>query len=92
MFFIQTICDSFKNKSILATNGKFDLPSEESIKISYKLSPYKASWCNQFMALLWRSFITNSREPMITRIKFSQTIVSFLVCLVISLQNKLLLS
>lgn len=57
-------------------------PPEEALKTSEPTTtvkvrtgnPYKATWCGQFRALLWRSFITNSREPMITRIKLSQTI------------------
>jgi hypothetical protein len=39
-------------------------------------SPYKASWIAQFRALLWRSFLSVIKEPMIMQVRFAQTIVS----------------
>ena len=57
------------------TNLDDNQQQQEISKITITTA-YKASWWEQFQALLWRSFITNSREPMITRIKLSQTIVN----------------
>lgn len=37
---------------------------------------YKASWCRQLWAVLWRSWITNSRDIIIFRIRIFQSIVS----------------
>ena len=38
-------------------------------------SPYKASWWSQFKALLWRSFLSVIKEPMIMQVRLFQTIV-----------------
>lgn len=38
---------------------------------------YKASWCRQLGAVLWRSWITNNRDVIIFRIRLFQAIVSF---------------
>lgn len=54
-------------------------PTNESINqvdFTSGQSVYKASWFGQFKALLWRSFISNIREPMIIRVKLTQ----YLVC------------
>ena len=39
-------------------------------------SPYKASWVSQFKALLWRSFLSVSKEPIIMKVRIVQTTVS----------------
>ena len=39
-------------------------------------SPYKASWWSQFKALLWRSFLSVIKEPIIMQVRIVQTIVS----------------
>ncbi len=39
-------------------------------------SPYKASWLEQFRAVMWRSAKAVSREPLLINVRFSQTIVS----------------
>ena len=38
-------------------------------------SRYGASWMQQFVSVLWRSWVTNIRDPMVLRVKFFQTIV-----------------
>lgn len=76
---IELICSSYNEKQKLLLNGIKEPTSEETkaqSTVESNIDPYKATWWGQFRALLWRSFITNSREPMITRIKLSQTIVS----------------
>ncbi|XP_069178587.1 protein white-like isoform X1 [Procambarus clarkii] len=35
-------------------------------------SPYKASWCAQFQALVWRAWLEVLREPHLVRIRFFQ--------------------
>ena len=46
-------------------------------------SPYKASWGAQFSALMWRSFLSVIKEPLIVKVRIAQTIVrqhlSFLI-------------
>ncbi len=41
-----------------------------------KASPYKASWTEQFWALLWRSWLSVIKEPMVIQVKLFQTVVS----------------
>lgn len=38
-------------------------------------SPYKATWCEQFSAVLWRSWLSVIKEPLLVRVRFMQTIV-----------------
>lgn len=43
-------------------------------------SPYKASWWAQFRAVLWRSWLSVTKEPMLIKVRFLQTImVSILI-------------
>ncbi len=39
-------------------------------------SPYRASWVAQFRAVLWRSWISMLKEPMVIRVRLIQTVVS----------------
>ena len=41
-----------------------------------KSSPYKASWWEQFTALLWRSWLSIVKDPLILRIRIGTSIVS----------------
>ena len=45
------------------------------LKQAEQRSPYKASWMAQFKALMWRSFLSVIKEPMIVQVRFAQTIV-----------------
>lgn len=40
-----------------------------------KRSPYKASWIAQFKAVMWRSWLSMKKEPVLTRVRILQTIV-----------------
>ncbi|XP_030849345.1 protein white-like [Strongylocentrotus purpuratus] len=42
-------------------------------------SPYKASWWQQFRACSWRAFQNNRREPLMTTVRFTQTVVIALI-------------
>merc|ERR1719282_848131 len=42
-------------------------------------SPYKASWFSQFSALMWRSFLSVIKEPLIVKVRIAQTIVIALI-------------
>lgn len=55
---------------------------------SEKRSPYKANWWQQFKAVLWRSFLSVMKEPMIMQVRIIQTIVIALVLGVIYLGQK----
>ena len=45
-------------------------------------SPYKASWSQQFRALLWRNWMTVVREPLIMKVRITQAVVSSLKVLI----------
>ncbi|KAF7270964.1 hypothetical protein GWI33_016096 [Rhynchophorus ferrugineus] len=42
-------------------------------------SPYKASWCAQFRAVLWRSWLSILKEPLLVRVRLLQTILVSLI-------------
>ncbi|OXA56819.1 protein white isoform X2 [Folsomia candida] len=42
-------------------------------------SPYKASWVAQFRAVLWRSWMSMIKEPMVIRVRLIQTLVIALI-------------
>ncbi|KAL1138055.1 hypothetical protein AAG570_009750 [Ranatra chinensis] len=82
---IDMVCDSFENSEI---GGK--LSSESEFKIQEKsmfpswgdpwtspksLSPYKASWWIQFKAVLWRSWLSVMKEPVLIKVRMLQTIM-----------------
>ena len=72
---IDQICRSFQetggqdDRRTVREPG--DLPS-----LSPLSSPYKTSWSQQFRALLWRSWLTVVREPLIMKVRISQAVVS----------------
>nr|XP_012233125.1 PREDICTED: protein white isoform X1 [Linepithema humile] len=85
---IKTACDTFRRseyglKIALETeiHGEFEdaLKQLKHSKDSDR-SPYKASWCEQFRAVLWRSWLSVIKEPLIIKVRLLQTImVSLLI-------------
>ena len=83
---IYEICDNFKAsqnghelfETIQKSYSAVDYVehNQDAMKVH---SPYKASWWAQFLALLWRSWLTVIREPIVLRVKAFQTLVSFCV-------------
>ncbi len=41
-----------------------------------KKSPYKASWLAQFNAVMWRSWLSMRKEPLLIKVRLLQTVVS----------------
>ena len=82
---IKELCDAYdtseygkKNFQAAQANQPVALEiSEETTTSNIKLkrSPYKASWCAQFSAVLWRSWISVVREAKAFRVKTMTTIV-----------------
>ena len=72
---IDLICRSFQETGGQEARGALREPGEPSI-LSAPSSPYKASWSQQFRALLWRSWLTVVREPLIMRVRITQAVVS----------------
>ncbi|XP_076634762.1 ABC transporter G family member 3 [Colletes latitarsis] len=87
---INTVCDAFQKSDqgikialeAEATNGEFEDSLRDS-KNHENRSPYKASWCEQFRAVLWRSWLSVIKEPILIKIRLLQTVmVSLLVGIV----------
>ncbi|XP_033221030.1 ABC transporter G family member 3-like [Belonocnema kinseyi] len=85
---INTICDTFQ-KSAMGTKialeagtiqGEYEDLVDWKIGSSRGTSPYKASWCEQFRAVLWRSWLSVIKEPILIKVRFLQTVmVSLLI-------------
>ena len=43
-------------------------------------SPYKASWWSQMRAVLWRSWISILKEPLLIKVRILQTLVRIYFC------------
>lgn len=85
---IETTCDTFRRSEYGANialqaeivHGEFEdtLKRFEHSKNSGRV--YKASWCEQFRAVLWRSWLSVIKEPILIKVRFLQTImVSLLI-------------
>lgn len=60
---VNTIASDFGHGEL--TNGK-----------SNGHTAYRASWWTQFYAILWRSWLSVLKEPMLVKVRLLQTIVS----------------
>ncbi|XP_033355100.1 protein white-like isoform X3 [Bombus vosnesenskii] len=87
---INTVCDTFQKSDhgikialeAEAVSGEFE-DSLQDAKYSKNRSPYKASWCEQFHAVLWRSWLSVIKEPILIKVRLLQTVmVSLLVGIV----------
>ncbi|XP_014285221.1 protein white [Halyomorpha halys] len=88
---IEMVCDSYKNSDIgekmilqaeLATQGTKNNWGlwADNWSSPKALSPYKASWMAQFRAVLWRSWLSVMKEPVLIKVRMLQT---FMVALMI---------
>ena len=69
---IEKICRAFNETPVgQELKGVGEGHSSSSLT-SEKSSPYKTSWATQFRALLWRSWLTVIREPLIMKVRISQ--------------------
>ena len=57
-------------------------------KIKTGSSPYKASWWEQFLALLWRSWLSVIKEPLVVKVRLIQTVMIALVLGIIYLGQR----
>ncbi|ODM89457.1 Protein white, partial [Orchesella cincta] len=78
------ICDKFANsdeaQDALQMAAMFERDDRLSVALKEvervrKKSPFKASWCAQFRACLWRSWLTVLKDPLIMKIQLVQTII-----------------
>ncbi|XP_070566509.1 protein white-like [Ptychodera flava] len=91
---VEKICDAYDSSSYakdvfdrVKPRGGYG-PIEDLERINGR-SPYKASWCAQFRAVLWRTYLDTSREPMIIRVRTFQTIIIALIIGLVFLQQPL---
>ncbi|KAJ8914462.1 hypothetical protein NQ315_011403 [Exocentrus adspersus] len=89
---IAMICDSFERSDLgvkmvvdSATMTADSECSESDIWINGRKrnSRYKASWFAQFKALLWRSWLSILKEPLLIKVRLLQTIMIALVLVAI---------
>lgn len=82
---IKMTCDTFQ-KSEYGTkiaseteviHSKFEDSLRKMEYLDFNKSPYKASWCEQFRAVLWRSWLSVIKEPILIKVRFLQTVVRF---------------
>nr|XP_031835364.1 protein white [Nomia melanderi]XP_031835365.1 protein white [Nomia melanderi]XP_031835366.1 protein white [Nomia melanderi] len=87
---INTVCDAFQKSEhgikialeAEAVNGEFEDSLRDSSYADSR-SPYKATWCEQFRAVFWRSWLSVIKEPILIKIRMLQTImVSLLIGIV----------
>ena len=67
----------FQFKAFFDTQCEFAALSDVATEKSK--SPYKASWGAQMNALMWRSWLSVIKEPLIVKVRIAQTIVSSFV-------------
>lgn len=78
---IKTICDTFANSSIAkGVNDQIVIHRAESLYLHpldvASGNGYRASWFTQFWAILWRSWLSVLKEPMLVKVRLFQTSVS----------------
>lgn len=81
---IRRICDSYavsdmakKVQAFVASERKGAVKSLEPVKGTGSQG-YRATWFTQFRAILWRSWLTVLKEPMLVKVRLIQTFVSYL--------------
>ncbi|KMQ93279.1 protein white [Lasius niger] len=79
---IKTTCDTFRSseygRQIVTEAETVHGEFESSLKYRSKnpnRSPYKASWCEQFRAVLWRSWLSVIKEPILIKVRLLQTVM-----------------
>ncbi|XP_011149501.1 protein white [Harpegnathos saltator] len=85
---IKTTCDAFQTSDYgmkiaseaEAVHGDFEDSLRGLKQPRSSGSPYKATWCEQFRAVLWRSWLSVIKEPILIKVRLLQTImVSLLI-------------
>jgi len=84
---VRKICDEFdvssggqEIKQVLKFQRPNSYLSSSLENVSRQTrSPYKANWCKQFTALLWRGFLSTLKDPKLLQIKLILAIVVALI-------------
>ncbi|CAH3167368.1 unnamed protein product [Pocillopora meandrina] len=86
---VKVICDAYRENNTDSISSE-SLGKQDSFKDEvYTRSPYKASWCQQFRSVFWRSWLTNNRDVMIFRIRLYQSIFVGLLAGIIYFRTKI---
>nr|BBC77943.1 ABC transporter White [Thermobia domestica] len=75
---IEFICDKYATSEEGKRLQDQSQPSDTkvtSLGVSSIESPYKCSWWSQFRAVLWRSWISVLKEPILMRVRIIQTLL-----------------
>lgn len=78
---VENVCNSFEKtntyKNMITENEELAKSSNVGYKVNFDAdeSRYGASWFAQFRSVLWRSWVTNIRDPMVFKAKLFQSIV-----------------
>lgn len=85
---IRKICDAYAvsdlAKNVQTLIGEAALSAEPNLEaIVGDSRGYRATWWTQFRAILWRSWLTVMKEPMMVRVRLIQTIVSMAYTVVV---------
>lgn len=81
---VNRVCDMFENSKIgrkivfevEKANFHEDFASYEKKKCTSRVKAFKATWWEQFRAVLWRSWLSVIKEPILIKVRLLQTIVS----------------
>ncbi|XP_044732202.1 protein white [Chrysoperla carnea] len=90
---IDMICDNYQTSDLgqrvtleaaEAANNQYRFGGQTVMEsMTERRSPYKANWIRQFRAVLWRSWISVIKEPILIKVRLLQSVlVSFLIGLI----------
>ncbi|KAK5645430.1 hypothetical protein RI129_006730 [Pyrocoelia pectoralis] len=87
---VNMICDAFARSDCgvkvaveAATVEKEEYKFGDYFNGKRKTTPYKASWCAQFCAVLWRSWLSLIKEPLLMKVRIIQTFIMAVVVAVV---------
>lgn len=78
---IKKVCDSYATSELAKDVQTFINGNKRSAAMSLERvngtceQGYRSTWCTQFRAILWRSWITVLKEPMLVKVRLIQTVV-----------------
>ncbi|XP_058798504.1 protein white isoform X1 [Phymastichus coffea] len=93
---IDLICNNFENSDAgVKISAKIQMLSNhhkihhENIDTFFDVHKYKATWFQQFQAVLWRSWLSVIKEPILIKVRLLQTIMVSILIGIIYMNQKL---
>jgi len=73
---VKEMCDAYSAHQARETEPETTEKQDsfEDDADAMRRSPYKASWCQQFRSLFWRSWLTNNRDSIVFKSRFINSI------------------